>query len=267
MQIFESEVLYPAIELRKASRTFASPLDDYSFKSLKDFSEKLMVCSENRVIIKIFQNEGDDIFNGSKSFGLIKNAKSFASFSIKQYLTDADACYSRTLLGYFGEQFVLKATSLGLGTCWVGGTYDKKALESKLAGNDEEVICVIPLGVVSKRRSCREFFMNGCSFNYKRKRKDLEKIIFNYKDFSDRQTWVQTALNAARLAPSSFNKQPWLFKVSDRIIEIVNLGKTMKSCLDIGIVMSHLEMAINSQKLSGNWHNDDKNFNWSFELK
>jgi len=32
-------------------------------------------------------------------------------------------------LGYFGEQLVIEATRLGLGTCWVGGTFDRDSVQ------------------------------------------------------------------------------------------------------------------------------------------
>lgn len=28
-------------------------------------------------------------------------------------------------VGYYGEQLILKVTELGLGSCWVGGTFDR----------------------------------------------------------------------------------------------------------------------------------------------
>lgn len=37
----------------------------------------------------------------------------------------ADLCL-REKVGYWGEKLVLEATRLGLGTCWVGGTFDRR---------------------------------------------------------------------------------------------------------------------------------------------
>ena len=48
-------------------------------------------------------------------------------------------------IGYFGEKLVLKAQSLGLNTCWVGGTYSKKNSRYKIE-KDEKLICVIAIG-------------------------------------------------------------------------------------------------------------------------
>ena len=30
--------------------------------------------------------------------------------------------------GYYGERIILTATTMGLGTCWVGGTYDRTSV-------------------------------------------------------------------------------------------------------------------------------------------
>ena len=49
------------------------------------------------------------------------------------------------LVGYFSEKLILKAVSLGLGTCWVAGTYDRKSV-SPVLGEGEKLWGVVPIG-------------------------------------------------------------------------------------------------------------------------
>lgn len=48
-------------------------------------------------------------------------------------------------IGYYGEQLVLLAQTLGLNTCWVGLSY-RKVPEAYHVGNDEKLACMIALG-------------------------------------------------------------------------------------------------------------------------
>ncbi len=43
-------------------------------------------------------------------------------------------------LGYYGELLVLHATALGLGTCWVGGTYDDSCCPVTLEENESVIV-------------------------------------------------------------------------------------------------------------------------------
>lgn len=48
-------------------------------------------------------------------------------------------------VGYYGEQLVLNAQTLGLNTCWVGLSYSKVP-DAYNVGKDEELVCMISLG-------------------------------------------------------------------------------------------------------------------------
>ena len=48
--------------------------------------------------------------------------------------------------GYYGQELILTAHSMGLGTCWIGGTYDRERC-LHLIPEDEELVCIaaVPL--------------------------------------------------------------------------------------------------------------------------
>lgn len=66
--------------------------------------------------------------NGDKlgTYGIIKGAKSYLGVTVpkEEYAPEA--------VGYEFEQLVLYATSLGLGTCWLGGTFNRSAFASAM---------------------------------------------------------------------------------------------------------------------------------------
>lgn len=69
--------------------------------------------------------------------------------------------------------------------------------------------------------------------------------------------WVNISLEAARLAPSAVNRQPWGFYVQDDGITVfVRTGGpefNVSKRLDCGIAMLHLEVAAVSSGCRGEW--------------
>ena len=57
--------------------------------------------------------------------------------------------------GYYGEELVLTAVSMGLDTCWTGGTYDRSSCLCHLE-EGEELVCVVAVGHASEERGPRK---------------------------------------------------------------------------------------------------------------
>ena len=69
--------------------------------------------------------------------------------------------------------------------------------------------------------------------------------------------WVGLSLEAARLAPSAINRQPWGFNVQDDSITVFartgGPGFNVSKRLDCGIAMLHLEVAAVNSGCKGEW--------------
>jgi hypothetical protein len=138
---------------------------------------------------------------------------------------------------------VLEATSLGLGTCWVSGTFDASAAgRDVVLASGERIVAVSPLGYPREKHAASEKLMSG--FAGSRRRKPLEQITAG----PDREEWPQWALRAAeaaRLAPSALNRQPWLFRFDGEAFTIETAGGSSGSArdpgrrLDCGIALLH----------------------------
>ncbi|MDP3131241.1 MAG: nitroreductase family protein, partial [Bacillota bacterium] len=65
--------------------------------------------------------ERPELFGGfRKTYGLLSGVRNFIVLAGLESDPDtAEKC------GYFGERIVLELTKLGLGTCWVGGSFDR----------------------------------------------------------------------------------------------------------------------------------------------
>ena len=69
--------------------------------------------------------------------------------------------------------------------------------------------------------------------------------------------WALAGLEAARIAPSAFNRQPWLFSLDKRGV-LLSMNKPggnnhFSKRLDCGIAMLHFELAAKANGVNGTW--------------
>jgi nitroreductase len=143
--------------------------------------------------------------------------------------------------GYTLEQAVLEMTRMGLATCWMGGPADREGLKGTLGIDRSRVVGVfIAFGKPAVegdqyRNDPREA-----------KRNELSQIVIGEPG----EKWTKL-LEAARMAPSAVNSQPWRFFVdssrTDLYIARPNLiAQRMYGALnpvDAGIALRHVAVA------------------------
>ncbi|MCL2080913.1 MAG: nitroreductase family protein [Oscillospiraceae bacterium] len=151
--------------------------------------------------------------------------------------------------GYKGEALVLEATAMGLATCWIAGTVNRREARGIAALEEgESLLGVIAVG---KPEQPLERIPDG-----ERKRKPLEKLVQSEKGASlaDILPWQNTALKCARIAPSAMNMQPWRFACAKDVICMVASGIFDKSAeLDLGIAMLHIDLGAAVGGVRGSW--------------
>jgi len=170
-----------------------------------------------------------------------------------------DASYPdhEVAVGFLGEGIILHATSLRLGTCWVSGTYSRKAVEARIKLRDsEKVMAVSPIGF-AKRSGQRVGERAMEAPRVLHKRKPLESLVRGLP-MEDWPSGYREILESARLAPSAVNRQPWRFTVeSDRILVSAARFELLPMAarkLDCGIAMLHLEAAAGATGIQGEWN-------------
>jgi hypothetical protein len=142
-----------------------------------------------------------------------------------------------------------------LDTCWVGGFFKPGVVASMTElGKYEKVLSVTPVGYAKTQTSIEEQFMTG--FGQTHKRKPLSSLVTGL-EMSEWPHWVKLSVEAARLAPSAINRQPWGFYVEPNAITIsVMTGGTdfnISKRLDCGIAMLHLQVAAMNSGITGKW--------------
>ena len=144
---------------------------------------------------------------------------------------------------------------MGLATCWVGGFFKPGVVASLIGlGANEKVLGITPVGYAVERETIEEKFMTG--FGRTHQRRPLSSLVTGLEE-SRWPDWIRKALEAARLAPSAINRQPWSFHVEPDSITVSVRTKgpefTVSKRLDCGIAMLHIEVAAMSSGVSGKW--------------
>lgn len=129
------------------------------------------------------------------------------------------------LIGYYGEKLVIKATILGLNSCWVAMSYRKIPAAFKL-DKGEKLIIVIALGYGKN---------NGANH----KIKTIEQVS-NANE--DTPKWFNDGVNIALLAPTAMNQQKFklIYNSDGTITSRSGFGFYTK--IDLGIAKYHFEV-------------------------
>ena len=157
--------------------------------------------------------------------------------------------------GYVGEAIALECTSMGLGTCWLGAGFHKSIVRiAAKVKEDERITCVLAIGQCEQQSPAP-------------KRKPLSALC----GLGDAQraalpAWQQAALEAAVLAPSAINRQPWRFVAAPGVVQVMENGKNFGyGAVDRGIAMLHMAVGAFETGASGVWRQVEKG--WEFKVK
>lgn len=239
-----------AIMIRRSRRQFdARPVEDSTLVSIQKFLSEFSPFLETRAVL--VNQSTNEVFKGAIGhLGKIKGAPAFIAF-----IGNMDDPNIQEKVGYLGEGVILEATASNLATCWVGGFF-RPEIASLLAGagKNERVLAVTPIGYAREDLSLEDRIMTGFGRNHLRK--PLAELVTGLEE-TNWPSWIKKALEAARLAPSAVNRQPWRFEVQvDNItvaVDTLNDSYNISKRLDCGIAMLHIEIAALDSKMQGRW--------------
>ena len=216
--------LEEAIEARHSVRAYKEqPLAENVVKVLE---EKIAVLNrEGKLHIQLIQNEPKAFLGTMAKYGKFRNVGNYIVMAGQK----ADDLDER--VGYYGEQLVLLAQTLGLNTCWVGLSYSKVSGTYEL-GEDEKIACYIAIGY-------------GESQGVGHKIKTVEQVS-NVSDITP--LWFKKGVEAALLAPTAVNQQKFSFEYvgtsNNRHQVRAKKGFSMigYTKMDLGIAKYHFEI-------------------------
>jgi len=250
------------IRTRKSIRTYTNVgIEPKTKQNIIDFmqSNSLGIFG-NKVDFSWIDGSSDE-FKDVKlgTYGIISGTTSFIAGKVG----NSDMNFED--FGYCMEKLVLFCTQLNIGTCWMGGTYNKTAFSTAVGLQEEELIpAVTPVGYFgTKKRTIDKMFRYMAGSD---NRKPFDELFFS-KTFQGQlnekeKGTVGFFLEMVRLAPSASNKQPWRVVVDNKVLHYFlkrtpNYNKNMLHAdlqrVDMGIAIAHLELALNEKKISHRW--------------
>lgn len=183
-----------------------------------------------------------------------------------------NAQHSLEDFGYLMEKNILMATDLGLGTCWLGGTFNSSRFSRKIALLDNEILpAVTPVGYAVQKLPPMDSTIR--TFSGAAKRKPWSTLFFqgNRPLLTEEARSYATPLEMLRLAPSANNLQPWrvikepnadiyhfYIKRTPALKQLQQFtAKSDLQLVDIGIAMCHFALVAQEEGLSGVWTIND----------
>ena len=166
-------------------------------------------------------------FSGIMAYGSFSGVKNYFVMAGKK----ADDLDER--IGYYGEQLVLLAQTLGLNTCWAGLSYSKIPGTYELE-DGEKIGCYIALGI-------------GQTQGVGHKTKQAKEIS-NASDVTPK--WFRKGVDAAILAPTAVNQQKFFieylghkdFSQLPKVSAKPSFSMIGYTKMDLGIVKYHFEI-------------------------
>ena len=187
--------------------------------------DKIAECNKvGNLNIQLVLNE-TRAFTGMLSYGSFSGVKNYLVMVGKK----GDNLDER--VGYYGEQLVLLAQTLGLNTCWVGLSY-RKVEDAYNVGKDEKLVCVIAIGY-------------GETQGVTHKVRNVEQVS-NASDLTP--AWFKKGIEAALLAPTAVNQQKFSFEYvgmsnnRHRVKAKKGFSIIGYSQIDLGIAKCHFEI-------------------------
>ena len=167
----------------------------------------------------------------SNSYGMLTGVRNYLVFAGPDSDPDLEE-----KCGYYGELVILTATAMGLGTCWVGGTYDRRSCQCHLAPG-ERLVCVAAIGHTPEERTGREKLIRRVTQRSSKSTAELASGL------SHAPSWFMSGIAAVQRAPSACNRQPYRFvKKRDNSVQAHLTESTAFSLVDLGIAKLHFEL-------------------------
>ena len=217
--------LQEAIQARHSVRAYKEqPLADETVRVLVDKIAELN--QEGRLHMQLIQNEPKAFQGTLAKYGKFSNVNNYIVMAGKK----SDDLDER--VGYYGEQLVLLAQTLGLNACWVGLSYSK-----------------VPGTYILEAREVIEAYISivyGETQGVSHKIKRVEQVS-NANDLTP--SWFRQGVEAALLAPTAVNQQKFFFEYIPardgkpvRVLAKRNFSLIGYTKMDLGIAKYHFEI-------------------------
>ncbi|MFA9376989.1 MAG: nitroreductase family protein [Lachnotalea sp.] len=245
------------VKTRYSVRTYTDqPISAQVIEQINAYINKLSNPFSKKVNFSILETRNSSKSEKLGTYGVIKGSTNYIGATVAKEEMALEA------LGYEFEKLVLYLASLNLGTCWLGGTFNRNSFANALEVNENEIFPIIsPFGYAANKKRFADSLVRKIAKSDQRE--PWNKLFFN-KEYETVLTQEEAgayafALEMVRLAPSASNKQPW---------RIIKDGSTFHfyeekakgysdrfsydiQSIDLGIAACHFHLPVLEKDLSG----------------
>lgn len=193
---------------------------------LNELLQEIDLCNkESGLNLQLITNHPDTFTGKMAERGGFKGVNNYIALVGKKSKELSEKC------GYYGERVVLKAQMLGLNTCWVYATYNRRKTKCNI-NKGEKLVCVISIGYGENQG--------------KPHKNTLIDFLFRLR--GDMPSWFMEGMQCAMLAPTAMNKQNFCFTLLDN--NKIKAEKRSRLCgdLNLGIAKYHFEIGAGDAK-------------------
>jgi len=200
--------LEKVIERRRSVRTYENrPLSPEIRSQLNHYIATLSNPFSAEVTFALLDANKAENKTRLGTYGMIRGASEYIGSTVRQSEYDLEG------LGYAFEKLILYAASIGLGTCWLGGTFKRSAFAEAFAVREGVLFpAITPVGWETAPRMAEKMMRRTVRAD---NRLPWELIFFK-NDFrapldsaGSNAGGYAFPLEMVRLGPSASNKQPW----------------------------------------------------------
>lgn len=138
--------------------------------SVRTYSNKAVEAEKRKAILEYISTNNKGPFGNTVRFEIvdageddIKELKKLGTYGntngARLYIAGAVKKGDKAMedFGYCMEKNILKATELGLGTVWLGGSLNRSSFAKRIGATEEEVIAAVtPIGYPADKRSAMD---------------------------------------------------------------------------------------------------------------
>jgi nitroreductase len=238
------------IKQRRSIRTYTNqPLSKELKYEMEDFIRQTQAPFGIKARIELVSTGGDDQRTKLGTYGFISGATDYLA------LIYEEAPLAEEGGAYWFEQVILFCTGLGLGTCWLGGSFSRKDFKRQIQLNPNERLRIVsPVGYPSDKKRLFEVIQGAERHHISRK---PFGTIFFHKEFTVPLTEAAAGIYAqplemVRRAPSANNAQPWRVVLDEGALHFyrtASLGGF--AATDTGIALCHFEQTCKELGIQG----------------
>ena len=238
------------IQKRHSVRTYTSePVSNEHIVQIKQYISQLQTPFGIKARIELISTHPNENPIKLGTYGWIKGAYNYLA------LIYEEAPFAETAAAYMFEQAILFCTDLGLGTCWLGGSFNRSDFKKQIQlKTNEKLRIVSPVGYASNEKRFLEKYIVRAERNHS-SRKAFGELFFE-KNFDNPLTESKAGiflmpLKMLRLAPSANNTQEWRALLEDNALHFYKKPYPMFDSIDIGIALCHFELSCKELGIEG----------------